>query len=801
MAHQGSFSSAHSSVGSTSPASSTSAVSVSSSSPATVSFSVFQEGPGRALVFAPPLGTPELQALVDLFIALDVPVSMKMEMIQRDFEAHTARTNERYKTYFVPSAASTPNAASATITSPSTYTASPSPIFHNVFDAHVNHQHPASSSAGSGSGSNGSMYLDASPVPRPSPTESDLTVASDSLFPLSVPMFPTHQFNDINAAAAFVGNFYPVVDHSPVAMSAAAAAASMWSAAPLTATAAPAARRSSQQTRQSAPAPSQQRRRLSGSSSMQILTRTGEDVTHMSSRGTRTHEERENTRLVRQRGACPDCRRKKTRCNPDHAGFVAEASSSVSARSSARSSARAGPYAAPAQSGRAKAEAAAAKAAKASKAKVEGKKAVTASEPVFVAAPQQAPSAAVLAGIEDGGGGGLGHIPPLDLSLFADSFDWDQLITEEDLELSIATTLSMTMPTTTTASASGSASNSGTTQAHIDSYSIPPFRPPPPHRPTDAARFQSRRNLNVATTVSPLSVSANTTSAAPLEQAPQMGRMINTAAAGFTNFAGQDAFANNNAGNDNTSFFGDASPGSASNNSTSAADNFFGTVDASMTGSCVQPGFSQTGGLTHGSALRTLRPLLERTDRDRDLSRLDGDGDQGERESYCEADLAGERRSVTLEDRDREHDTLTASRSRIATLATKKTRQRRIDDPDHGRLMSFQDQEQGEQLWSTEGERSSSRVTRNRLQTIGATSVSSTSSPTSSTSSSTTSSLSPSDALMLLTVIVNFAASLLPAYQAWTAAAHEAEEAHDDSLDLSVQLDRMNLGPALVSCQ
>ncbi|KAL1894376.1 hypothetical protein Sste5346_005876 [Sporothrix stenoceras] len=786
MAHQGSFSSAHSSVGSTSPASSTSAVSV-SASPATVSFSVFQEGPGRPLVFAPPLGTPELQTLVDLFIALDVPVSMKMEMIQRDFEAHTARTNERYKTYFVPSA-STPNAAPATITSPSTYAASPSPIFHNVFDAHFNHHHPASS-AGSGSGS-GSMYLDASPVPRPSPTGSDLTVASDSLFPLPVPMFPTHQFNDINAATFAAGNFFPVsaMDHSPVAMS---AAASMWPAASLTATATPAARatesgarRSSQQSRQSAPVPSQ-RRRLSGSSSMQILTRTGEDVTHMSSRGTRTHEERENTRLVRQRGACPDCRRKKTRCNPDHAGFVAESVSSArSSGASAGSKARAGPYSAPAQSGRAKAEAAAAKAAKASKAKVEGKRAVTASEPVFVAPPQQAPSAAVLAGVEDGGGGGIGHIPPLDLSIFANSFDWDQLtsdqgplFTDEDLELSIATTLSMTMPTTTnatTATASDSASGSSTTQDHTDSYSVPQFRPPPPHRPTDTARLQARRNLNVATTVSAsdfASISATTSS--PLDQAPQMGRMIN-AAADFNGFAGQAAFAN-----DNSAIFGGAA------GSTSASDNFFSTVNASMTGSCVQPGSSQTGGLTPASGLRTLRPLLARTEGE-DLDRFDGDGDQGERKSREERE-----RYRNVEDEERERDRPTSF-----------TRRRHDMDPDHGRLMSFQDQ--GEQRWSTAGE-SSSRATRSRLQTE-TTSVIATKMPSTSTSSSLslTSSLSPSDALMLLTVIVNFTASLFPAYQAWTAAARQAEEAHDSfdlASDLEVQFDRMNLGPALVSCQ
>ncbi|CAK7235172.1 hypothetical protein SCUCBS95973_009179 [Sporothrix curviconia] len=526
MAYQGSFTSNNSPLGSASPAASvSSAASGAAASPATVTFSIFQEGPGRPLVFAPPRGTPELQALVDLFIALDVPSSMKMEMIQRDFEAHTARTNERYKTYVV-AAPATPTAP-ATITSPSTFTASPSPIFQNVFDAHFNH--PASASGGSGSGSgSGSMYLDASPAPRPSPTESDLTVASDALFPLSVPVFPTTNFtafpgdNTLDTNSGFAGNFFATaVDQ---------AAVSSWPSTSLAATAPSVLltspgqetfrRRQQQQARQ--PAHQQQRRRLSGSSSMQILTRNGEDVTHMSSRGARTHEERENTRLVRQRGACPDCRRKKTRCNPDHAGSSLERVSS----------ARTGPYVPSAQSGRAKAEAAAAKAAKASKDKVEGKKAVTTAAPVF-AATTQAPNPAVLAGIEDWGGGGdgggsIGHTPELNLSLFQDSFDWEQLasdqgqlLTAEELELSIATTLSMTMPTTTTDATTSS--------------SVPPFPPPPQSRPSDS-RLQSRRNVIAS------SSAAVATTASPADQAPQMGRMINTTV-NFTDFDFSPLFA------------------------------------------------------------------------------------------------------------------------------------------------------------------------------------------------------------------------------------------------------------------
>ncbi|ERS98207.1 hypothetical protein HMPREF1624_04990 [Sporothrix schenckii ATCC 58251] len=767
MAHQGSFSSAHSSIGSSSPASSTSAASVTAASPTTVSFSVFQEGPGRPLVFAPPLGTPELQALVDLFIALDVPVSMKMEMIQRDFEAHTARTNERYKTYFVPSASSTPT-ASALVHSPSTYTASPSPIFHNVFDTNFNH--PASTGSGSGSGS---LYLDASPAPRPSPTESDLTVASDSLFPLSVPMFSAPQFADVNAA--FAGNFFPVaVDQSPVALT----AASMWPVATLTATAAPAARRT--QPRQSAAPPPSQRRRLSGSSSMQILTRTGEDVTHVSSRGTRTHEERENTRLVRQRGACPDCRRKKTRCNPDHAGFTAE-----------HVSARAGPYAAPAQSGRAKAEAAAARAAKASKAKVDGKKTVTTSEPVF-AAPQQAPNATVLAGIEDGGGGGVGHIPPLDLDVFSDSFDWEQLaadqgrlFTEDDLELSIATTLSMTMPTTTsgaTAAASASSSSTATTQAPIDPHSVPPFRPPPPYRPTDA-HLQSSRNMNApSTTASPVSAIA---SASPADQAPQMGRMISPAVDFNDGFAGPAAFAN-----DNSAVFGDAS------------ETFFSAVNASMTGSCVQPGSAQTGGLTHAGPLRTSGSLPAGVD----LGQIDLGDDDGRELDRLDTGV------THPEDEERERG-----------RPTEFTR-RGVNIPDRDRFTPFGNR--SEQSWSTlTGETScgprstttsaqaTATVTPPILKTIrGSPSSAEAGVPPSDslstsqaepTPSSSTPPLSPADTTVLLTVIANFTASLLlPAYLAWTAAAAAEAEAHDSLVsDLEVQLDRMNLAPTLVACQ
>ncbi|CAK7215651.1 hypothetical protein SEUCBS140593_002607 [Sporothrix eucalyptigena] len=792
MAHQGSFSS-NSSLGSASPSASvSSAASGAAASPATVSFSVFQEGPGRPLVFAPPRGTPELQALVDLFIALDVPASMKMEMIQRDFEAHTARTNERYKTYVV-TAPATPTGP-ATITSPSTYTASPSPIFHNVFDAHLNH--PASISGGSGSGS-GSMYLDASPAPRPSPTESDLTIASDSLFPLSVPMFSTTNFaafpgdSALDVNAGFAGSFFPVtVDQTT---------ASMWPATTLTATA-PSVLLTSpnpvpvQRTHQRQSAPQQQRRRLSGTSSMQILTRTGEDVTHMSSRGTRTHEERENTRLVRQRGACPDCRRKKTRCNPDHAVSALERVSS----------ARSGPYVPSPQSGRAKAEAAAAKSAKASKEKVEGKKAVTTAAPMFMA--PQTPSVAVLAGIEDGGGGGinLGHIPQLNLSLFQDSFDWDQLsdqghlFTPEDLELSIATTLSMAMPTTTTdATTSVSAScSSSTTLAHTDSSSVPPFRPPPPHRPTDA-RLQSRRNLISATTT----VTATATTA---DQAPQMGRMANTLA-DFSGFS--PSFASSSSIED--SIFSDSA-------------RYYSAVNASMTESCVQPGSTETGGLTHSPASGTSRSLTDLSDREVDLGDERGLERRGMLETQTGKSCEDGREQERKRERERSTETTrrltqTTDREPLESLEDQQTLSHTVQVPS----TSTVEGDRTETLARSENIRTTSTA-NTHSSTLSSTipsaassgleespalpviaSESSTSSTIStlqqsSSLSSSSSSSPPLDVAALLTGFAEIVQSLIPAYLAWTAAA----ETKDDLVsDMEEQLERMNLGPRLISCQ
>ncbi|EPE04077.1 hypothetical protein F503_04925 [Ophiostoma piceae UAMH 11346] len=510
MAHSNSFNTSTSSPSIASPAASNH--SGHSGSSTTASFSIFQEGPGQDLVFAPPRGTPELQALIDLFIALDIPASMKMEMIQRDFEAHAARTNERYKTYFVSGSAAPTASVSPVVpiaaTTPTELTASPSPLFNNTFDFSFGIQQ----TSGSGSGS-GSVYLDASPATRSSPTGSDLTAASEALVPFEMysaqfAPFMADQSLDISH---YINNsgFFPMTttaDQSQQMVmmhSTTAAASPAWPATLPTATSpsdllassrSPLVQRVShhrrtQDHRQQRPSAQPQRRQLTGSSSMQIITRTGEDVTHMSSRATRTHEERENTRLVRQRGACPDCRRKKTRCNPGHAGSSLDHVVN-----------RAAPYTSPVLSGRARQEVTAAQAAKAAKEKKAGKQAVTTLDPVFTA-PQSIASS-ILSGVEGGGGIHTDHSIDLGLNLLQDSFDWNQLsnqdfnFTSDDLDLDIAATLSMTTPSTTTTATAAATQTSqlGTGLAHTGEYGVLPPRPRDPPRPTRVQLRPSHMN-------------------------------------------------------------------------------------------------------------------------------------------------------------------------------------------------------------------------------------------------------------------------------------------------------------------
>ncbi len=496
MAYSGSHCSYPGSLGSASPSvSSPSTASVAASSIATASFSVFQESPNQPLAYSPPLGTPELQALVDLFIALNVPASMKMDMIQRDFEAHAARTGDRYKTYFVPAAAAavaasamsatTSSAATmmtaTTITSPSTFTNSPSPIFNGVFDAHFGQAATSGSGCGTSSGS-GSLLIDAASPgpPQSSPSGSDLITTSDmAMFTMSAPIMPTqfNAFHDTFAVDLSNGFFPSAVDTSVV--TAASAVPSVWATAP-----APSQSQSVRRQQQQQP-----RSRLSDGSSMQILTRNGDDVTHVSSRATRTHEERENTRIVRQRGACASCRRKKTRCSPGHEGsFVGQVG-------------RAMPYAVPAQSGRSKAEAAEAEAAKAAKAKRDGKRTITTTDPIFTA-PHTAYAAAssdltTLYTPSDG------LNTSLDFSTLQDSFDWSQassqqqpIFSAQDLDLLISTSQAASVPTLAApVDASLYEELLTETLTSADQSEDPPKRPPPPES-LRTARLQTHASVN-----------------------------------------------------------------------------------------------------------------------------------------------------------------------------------------------------------------------------------------------------------------------------------------------------------------
>ncbi|KAG8406427.1 hypothetical protein J3458_021258 [Metarhizium acridum] len=51
---------------------------------------------------------------------------------------------------------------------------------------------------------------------------------------------------------------------------------------------------------------------------MKILTKDGQDVTNIASRGSKTKEQRDHAHLMRIIKACDSCRRKKIRCDPSH---------------------------------------------------------------------------------------------------------------------------------------------------------------------------------------------------------------------------------------------------------------------------------------------------------------------------------------------------------------------------------------------------------------------------------------------------------------------------------------------------
>ncbi|CAK7263666.1 hypothetical protein SEPCBS57363_000686 [Sporothrix epigloea] len=728
-------------------ASVSSTASGSAASPRIFTFSIFQEGPGRPLIFAPPRGTPELQSLIDLFIAVEVPVSMKMELIQRDFETHAARTNERYKTYTVsaPAAPATP----ALTTSPSTFSASPSPRFHGVFDSQLNHQ--ASFSGRNGSGSEGSLSLDTSPAPRPSPAES-VTAASDVMLPLSAPMFPMIDFTTIsdysplNPGPGLTGNVFPVARD--------VTAASSWPSTTLIATS------TAQPSMPSAPK-QQKRRRLSGSSSMQILTRTGEDVTHLSSRGTRTHEERENTRLVRQRGACPDCRRKKTRCNPDHAGSSLRRTDS----------ARAGPYVPSVQSGRAKADAETVKAAKARKEKIEGKKAAVATMPVSII--PQAPNPAILAGIEDwgGGGGGFGDASQCDLGLFQDSFDWDQLtagqsqpLTDEDFELSIAASLSMTMPASTLGTTVSETVPSVQTGSSSIPLSLPTF-------PSNDTGFPHGHNI-LATS------SAMTTTG----YAPRLESLIDTTG---------------NLGDVSTDF---ALASNADDVSFSDPARFYSAVNASMVQSCVQLSSAETEGLILSSGPRTsISPS--------------GSNVQGMNE--------GDSRRIER------HGTISVPNG-VEPVEECESEELHVDTNDHGTvspslllLPPSIDEGESSSMWigvektrppnatSTRTQSFLNELSR-RIENVSASStvasccsepatvslVSQALSP--SPSSASASYLSPMTAAALLVVFSGVVESLIPAFLTWKTVSQVKDRS---AFELESKLAQMCLNPAPVACQ
>ncbi|KAI2464748.1 hypothetical protein F4781DRAFT_56255 [Annulohypoxylon bovei var. microspora] len=73
---------------------------------------------------------------------------------------------------------------------------------------------------------------------------------------------------------------------------------------------------------------------------MKIITKDGQDVTNMTSRGCKTKEQRDHAHLMRIIKACDSCRRKKVRCDPSHkrsAGSSSTAKISKKAKKTAAS--------------------------------------------------------------------------------------------------------------------------------------------------------------------------------------------------------------------------------------------------------------------------------------------------------------------------------------------------------------------------------------------------------------------------------------------------------------------------------
>lgn len=65
---------------------------------------------------------------------------------------------------------------------------------------------------------------------------------------------------------------------------------------------------------------------------MKIMTKDGRDVTNTASRGCKTKEQRDHAHLMRIIKACPSCKRKKIRCDPNHKREGSTAASSPESR-------------------------------------------------------------------------------------------------------------------------------------------------------------------------------------------------------------------------------------------------------------------------------------------------------------------------------------------------------------------------------------------------------------------------------------------------------------------------------------
>lgn len=225
-------------------------------------FSVYQPAVGAPLQFFPPLGSQELDDLIDAYIPGNASLAEKRGEISIDFFKYTIETGADYKFYQVFNSWSSPSTT----------------------DSPMSTQDSAYGSA-----------FDPSPViPGLDWNLADLDMYG---FP-ALPQAPSSGSSPSSSSSRPVA---PALAASPSAASSTSSRKSS--------TLSSSSRTSSSATTQID---------FSNIPGMKIMTRDGRDVTNSASRGCKTKEQRDHAHLMRIIKACDSCRRKKVRCDPSH---------------------------------------------------------------------------------------------------------------------------------------------------------------------------------------------------------------------------------------------------------------------------------------------------------------------------------------------------------------------------------------------------------------------------------------------------------------------------------------------------